>query len=209
MKDWTVLSVSEARPWKSSHGGSFIDFVLDISDGQNDERNVTLTQKPETPDPQPNQIIYGHIEEKEIPKKDGGTFTKRKLKKDQREGEPRRFDGSHVTGPRRDRQSPGNAGQGADTRQHSYDDRQQRIEWQSARRDAISMLAGQNPSLETVIDCFCPTSTSLPPQTPGPSPPVSQMTASGAQSDPPHPMRRLRPLPSKRPPVRRRQSSPA
>ena len=139
MPDYTVVSHDGQRPWKTKQGGSFIDHNLTVDDGQTQQR-VVLTQKPETPDPQPNDVIYGHIEEQEIPKKDGGTFTKLKLKKDQRDS------GSGAI-----RQNAGRAGMAqapvasSERPAQNFDARSARIERQHSQEMAVRLMAAFEP----------------------------------------------------------------
>lgn len=126
--DYAVLAQVNRREWKGNHG-PMVDYTLDVESEKGKGRAV-LTQKPETPEPLPGQTIFGDIVPEEIPKRDGTTFTKYKLKKAQRD------EGAVPSGPHRLRPSQsipsGPSGGNAD-------DRSERIERQSALKVVASL----------------------------------------------------------------------
>lgn len=132
MPDYTVQSHDGQRPWQGQKG-HFIDHNLTVSvdegDGKGRNLQVVVTQKPETHDPAPGDVIFGHLETQEIPKKDGSTFTKTKLKKDQRSD----------SGPQAISQTAGAATPRSADRAANFDERGARIERMAAWKVAAQI----------------------------------------------------------------------
>ena len=127
--DFQVVAQANRREWTGKHG-TFVDYDLDLLHPDGRSLRATITQKPETAEPVPGQTIFGQIEVQNVPKRDGGTFEKLKLKKAQRD------EGSVPSGPHRLRPSqsiPSGASGG------NADDRSERIERQSALKVVASL----------------------------------------------------------------------
>jgi len=144
--DYTVLSHDGQRPWQGQRG-SFIDHKLtvQVTEG-NETRNlsVVVTQKPETPDPQVGSVIYGHLETQEVPKRDGTTFTKTKLKKDQRPDTGP--SGGNVAATSSPQATPVSATPKSSDRGSDYwDEKDRRIEWAWACNLAAAEMAVAAP----------------------------------------------------------------
>lgn len=129
-----VLAVNGERRWKGQHG-EFVDYDLEVTaDGGETVLSVTNTRKPDSPAPNPQDLIYGSITEQEIEKKDGsGTFTKLKLKREQAP------DGAPSGGPQagsNTRVAPSQSPSG-----EAVDNRSARIERQHSQEMALRTLA--------------------------------------------------------------------
>lgn len=81
-QDYLVREIHKHRPWEGQHG-PMVDYQITVEGPQGSQR-VTNTRKADSPPPVIGESIYGHTETETIPKRDGTTFEKTKLKREQR-----------------------------------------------------------------------------------------------------------------------------
>lgn len=133
--DHTVLSVGRSNEWQGKHG-SFIDYWMSVTNGDGEESWCFNTRKPDTPAPQPGDVIYGHIEPKTT--KSGKTLFKLVTEQRPEPGSREVPTPSSPTTPDGAPRSPANTGA------NSWDSRDARIVRQHSQEMAIRVLSYAN-----------------------------------------------------------------
>lgn len=82
-QDYTINWVGDRpRQWRHQEHGAFTDYYVGLAEY---EHNCKLTQKAESPPPTVGQVVFGHVEAKEVTPQNGSEpFTAYKLKKDKK-----------------------------------------------------------------------------------------------------------------------------